>query len=139
MPELFAYLCLWYEKKMKLSSEEFDQVVRYAVTSIPEEIRRYLDNIVISVMDRATKEMREMMQLPPGEEPLGYFCGSTLADKSFFSPVEYPHTIYIFQRSLEEICPTKQALEEEIRITVIHEIAHFLGISDERLIELGYG
>jgi predicted Zn-dependent protease with MMP-like domain len=59
-------------------------------------------------------------------------------ERSFFSPVDYPGTIFIFQRPLEEMCRTTEELEEEIRITVVHEIAHLIGLDEERLGELGY-
>jgi len=51
----------------------------------------------------------------------------------------YPDTIFIFQEPLEGMCSTLDELEREIEITVVHEVAHFLGIGDDRLAELGYG
>ncbi len=51
----------------------------------------------------------------------------------------YPDTIFIFQEPLEQMCETRKELEREIEITVVHEVAHFLGIEEERLAELGYG
>jgi predicted Zn-dependent protease with MMP-like domain len=59
-------------------------------------------------------------------------------DRSFFSPPPFPDTIFIFQEPLEEMCDTIAELEREIEITVVHEIAHFLGIEEDRLEELGY-
>ncbi|NTV32573.1 MAG: hypothetical protein HGA50_04705, partial [Deltaproteobacteria bacterium] len=50
----------------------------------------------------------------------------------------YSYTIFIFQEPLEEMCGTLEELEEEIELTVVHEIAHYFGISEERLEELGY-
>jgi predicted Zn-dependent protease with MMP-like domain len=123
---------------MKLSSEAFDRIVRRAIAGIPVEIRRHLDNVVIAVRKRPSREILEQLGLPPGEEPLGYYEGTSLMERSFFSPVDYPGTIFIFQRPLEEMCQTTEELEEEIRITVVHEIAHLLGLDEERLGELGY-
>jgi predicted Zn-dependent protease with MMP-like domain len=60
-------------------------------------------------------------------------------DRSVTYPPIYPDTILLFQEPLEKICETIEELEEQIEITVVHEIAHFLGISEERLAELGYG
>jgi len=124
---------------MKLSSQAFDEAVQRAIRGIPAEIRRHLDNVLITVRRRPTAEMRKQLDIPMGEEPLGFYWGSSLAERSFFSPLDYPDTIFIFQDSLEEMCDTRKELEEQIRITVIHEIAHFLGIDEERLDELGYG
>jgi len=53
-------------------------------------------------------------------------------------PPIYSDTIFIFQEPLEEMCGTLEELEEEIELTVVHEIAHYFGISEERLEELGY-
>ena len=75
----------------------------------------------------------------PDEPLLGLFEGASLAERSFFSPPTQPDTIYIFQDPLEEMCRTMAELEREIEITVVHEVAHFLGIGEERLQELGYG
>ncbi len=47
--------------------------------------------------------------------------------------------IYLFQEPLEEMCSTREELEEEIEITVVHEVAHYIGMTEERLEELGYG
>ena len=124
---------------MKLSPKEFDKTVNKALAGIPDEIRRHLDNVVISVRKRPSREMLEQMELLPGEEPLGFYWGDSLLDRSIFSPLNYPDTIFIFQGPLEEICETPGELEEQIRITVVHEIAHFFGISEDRLEELGYG
>lgn len=123
---------------MKLSAEEFDKIVRRAIADIPEEIRRHLDNVVLSVRKHASRDMLAQLDLPPGEEPLGFYWGSSLMDRSFFSPLNYPDTIFIFQAPLEEMCETMTELEEQIRITVIHEIGHFLGFNEDRLTDLGY-
>jgi predicted Zn-dependent protease with MMP-like domain len=124
---------------MKLSPKEFDRTVHRAVIGIPKEIRRHLDNVVISVKKRPSREMLAQFDLPPDEDLLGFYWGSSLMERSVFSPLDYPDTIFIFQVPLEEICETMEELEEQIRITVVHEIAHFLGISEDRLYELGYG
>jgi hypothetical protein len=55
------------------------------------------------------------------------------------TPPLFPDTIFLFQEPLEEICKTAEDLEQEIEITVVHEIAHALEISEERLEEFGYG
>jgi predicted Zn-dependent protease with MMP-like domain len=59
-------------------------------------------------------------------------------ERSFAAPPLFPDTIFLFQEPLEEMCESLEDLEEQIEITVVHEIAHFFGISEERLAELGY-
>jgi len=123
---------------MKLAAEEFDKIVKRAVSEIPEEIRRHLDNVVLSVRKHPSRDMLAQLDLPHHEEPLGFYSGSSLLDRSFFSPFHYPDTIFIFQAPLEEMCETIAELEEQIRITVVHEIGHFLGLNEDRLTDLGY-
>jgi len=92
------------------------------------------------VKKRPSREMLREMGYPPDEPLLGLYDGASLQERSFFSsPSLHPDTIFVFQEPLEEMCESLADLEREIEITVVHEIAHFLGISDERLEELGYG
>lgn len=126
-------------KRLKLSEREFDGIVKKAIQRIPVEIRQHLDNILISVKKRPSDEMIEDLDLADDEPLLGLFWGVSLADQSVTSPTLYPDTIFLFQEPLEQLCETVEELEEEIEITVVHEIGHALGISEERLSELGYG
>ena len=123
---------------MKMSNEEFDRIVQRAIRRIPEEIRQHLDNIVISVQKRPSRRLLEDMDLPPDEPLLGVFEGVSLLERSVTEPPLYPDTIFLFQEPLQEMCETLEELEEEIEITVVHEVAHYLGMTEERLEELGY-
>ena len=123
---------------MKLSNKEFDHIVKRAIARIPDEIRQHLDNILITVQQRPSPDMLAELGYPPDEPLLGVYWGVPLNERSVAEPPLYPDTIYIFKESLEEMCAGRQELEEEIEITVVHEVAHFLGMSEERLIELGY-
>ena len=125
---------------MKLNQKEFDKAVRRAYKRIPAEIRDRMENVVLTVKKRPPREMLEEMGYPPDEPLLGLYDGASLQDHSFFSaPPLHPDTIVIFQEPLEKMCESLSELEHEIEITVVHEVAHFLGISEERLEELGYG
>ena len=123
---------------MRLSDEEFDRIVKKALHRIPAEIRRHLDNIVISVRKRPSRQMLREMDLPSGEALFGIFEGVPLIERSVTSPPLFPDTILLFQEPLAAACETDEEIEEEIEITVVHEVAHFLGMSEERLAELGY-
>ncbi|HOC46422.1 MAG: metallopeptidase family protein [Syntrophorhabdaceae bacterium] len=124
---------------IKMDDKEFDSIVAKAIENIPYEIRQYLDNIVISVKKRPSRLMMREMGIPPGECPLGLFQGVPLTERSATIPPLYPDMIYLFQEPLEEMCNTREELEEEIEITVVHEVAHYIGMTEERLEELGYG
>ena len=124
---------------MNISRARFDHIVSEAIARIPEEFRRHLDNILISVQPRPSQELLDDLGLPPEEPLLGIFQGVPLTERSVTAPPLLPDTIFLFQKPLESICTTTEELIEEVEITVVHEIAHYLGIDEKRLAELGYG
>jgi predicted Zn-dependent protease with MMP-like domain len=124
---------------MRLSREKFEAVVERAIARIPVEIRERMNNLVISVVPRPSRELLADMGAPDDEMLFGLYDGIPLPDRSVFEPPIHPDKILIFQETLEEWCETLAELEEEIEITVVHEVAHYLGIDDERLEALGYG
>jgi len=123
----------------RLSEKEFDEVVVQAIARIPEEIRRHLENIVITVQDEPDGEMLDEAGVPPGETLFGLYLGVPLTERSVIEPPLYPDMIYIFKGPLEETFSTREELIDEIEITVVHEVAHYLGMSDADLDRLGYG
>jgi predicted Zn-dependent protease with MMP-like domain len=126
-------------KKIRLSAEEFDNVVKQAIERIPMEMWRHLENILITVQQRPSAEMLAELDLSPEDMLFGIYWGVPLTERSVIDPPLYPDTIFIFQESLQAVCNTPEELIEEIEITVAHEIAHALGMTDEELDDLGYG
>jgi len=96
----------------------FDEHVRAALDSLPPEIARALENVAVVVED----------ENPEDPDLLGLF-----QEEPYL-----PAKISIYRRPLEESFPDRRELEEEIRITVLHELAHYFGIDEDRLGELGY-
>jgi len=123
---------------MRISHRRFDKIVRRAIRSLPSEIRRHLGNLLITVQERPSEELLDDMGLPPDEPLLGLYSGISLLERSAADPPLFPDTIFLFQGPLEEMCRTEDDLEQEIAITLVHEIGHALGMSEERLAELGY-
>lgn len=124
---------------MRLTEEEFDSIVEEAIEAIPEDIRQHLKNIVISVRMRPSRDMLKEAGISKGYTLLGLFQGVPLTQRSIVYPPLYPDKIFLFQEPLEDMCKTRQELARQIEITLVHEIAHFIGMSEERLKELGYG
>ena len=124
---------------MEVSQKEFDRIVKQAIRRIPREIRAHLDNVLITVQERPSPDLMEEMGFPPDEPLLGLYQGVPLMDRSEMEPPLYPDTIVLFQEPIQEISDSVDAMEREIEITVVHEIAHFLGITEEQLEEMGYG
>ena len=112
-----------------MASAEFDALVDRALDEIPDEITALVRNVVVLVEDE-----------PPESEPdlLGLYDGIALTERWGDPTMELPDRIFIFRGPLLDLCDTEDQLVEEVRITVVHEIAHHFGIDDERLHELGY-
>jgi predicted Zn-dependent protease with MMP-like domain len=96
----------------------FEEHVRRALDELPPQLARALQNIAVVVEEEA-----------PGDPDLF----------GLWESAEYlPDKITIFRKPLAEAFPDPRELEEEIRITVLHELAHYFGIDEPRLDELGY-
>lgn len=124
---------------MELNRKAFEETVERAIARLPEPIRSRMENIAIMVESRPSAELLAQMGLGPDETLFGLYTGIPLPQRSATEPPLYPDEILIFREPLEEFCRDLQELEEEIEITVAHEVAHFLGIDEGRLAELGYG
>jgi predicted Zn-dependent protease with MMP-like domain len=97
----------------------FDEHVRRALDSLPPELSRGLVNVAVVVED----------EHPDDPDLFGLFQEDPYL----------PAKITIYRLPLEESFPDPDELEREIRITVLHELAHYFGIDEDRLEELGYG
>lgn len=87
-------------------------------------------------MDYPSDEQLRSVDLDHPLELLGLYDGIPLTERSVFHTVTQPDRIFIFQRPIESMCESEEQIAEEVRHTVIHEVGHFFGISDERLDEL---
>jgi predicted Zn-dependent protease with MMP-like domain len=124
---------------MKLNSRQFDQIVQQALDRIPARFRETMDNLLITVEQRPSRELLEEMDLPPDEPLFGVFEGVPLPERSIVEPPLYPDRIILFQQPLQQVCRSLEELESEIEITVVHELAHYLGMDEAELQDLGYG
>ena len=115
---------------IEMDPARFDALVDQALDEIPDELAALVQNVVVLVE-----------QEPPEDEPadlLGLYDGVALTERWGTPPVELPDRIFVFRGPLLDMCETEEELVEEVRITVVHEIAHHFGIDDARLHDLGY-
>ncbi len=119
-----------------MDARTFARVVDEAMESLPEEFALRLDNVAVVVRDEPTEEDLREAGLGPREELFGLYVGVPLTDRVGYHMV-LPDRILIFQGPHERHFPEAD-LVEEVQRTVVHEVAHHFGISDERLHELGY-
>lgn len=117
--------------------ERFERLVDRAIAGIPDPFRAALDEIALVIADEPTREQLRENGLGPDETLYGLYEGVPLSEwGADWAPV--PNRILIFRLPLEEDFPDPDDLADEVRITILHELAHHLGIEDEdRLAELG--
>lgn len=123
---------------MRLSHRAFERLVADALDTLPDAILRMLDNVVVVVADEPTPEQIMRARLEDGMALLGLYEGIPLTERTSGYGSVLPDKVTIFQRALEEACETPAELFAQVRHTVVHELAHHLGISDARLIAIGY-
>ena len=119
-----------------MERSEFEKLVIRALDAIPQELHRCLDNVDVVVEDMPTRDQLAGNDIPEGELLLGLYEGIALTERFDYGEV-LPDKITIFQGSIEALGLPPNEMEEEITVTVIHELAHHFGIDDDRLHELG--
>lgn len=117
-----------------MTEEEFDDAVSAALRRIPDELARLLTNVVVVVEEEYEPEPWE----DPDTELLGLYDGIPLTERAEM-PWQLPDRIVVFRGPLTRHCRSRAELEDEITVTVMHEVGHFFGIEEDRLHELGWG
>ncbi len=123
---------------MRISRRRFEEIALEAVRELPDEFQEHVEGCVVAVERRASREVMEKLGMPEDEELFGYYEGVALVDRHIDDLPGPPPTITLYSEPLMAACDSEEQLAGEIRITVLHEIAHHLGIDDARLEELGY-
>jgi predicted Zn-dependent protease with MMP-like domain len=114
---------------IEMSRDRFEELVGAALDEVPEELAALVDNVVVLVEDE-----------PPEDDPdlLGYYDGTPLTERDTRYAGVVPDRIMVFRNPILRMCRDAEHVVDEVRITVVHEIAHHFGIDDDRLHELGY-
>lgn len=121
---------------MRLPREDFEHLVAEAIAGLPPEFAGKLDNVEFIIEEAPGPQ--DYAAVGRGGVLLAIYRGVPLTQRSVFATGTLPDQIVIFQRPIERMCRTSAQIIREVRRTVLHEIAHHFGISDERLRELGY-
>jgi predicted Zn-dependent protease with MMP-like domain len=112
-----------------MGPKEFDTLVDRALDGIPDEIAQLVRNVVVLVEDEAPEDDPDL---------LGLYDGIALTERWGDPMMELPDRIFVYRNNLLDMCDSVEQLEDEVRITVVHEVAHHFGIDDDRLHDLGY-
>lgn len=117
-----------------LSQEAFDRAIEEALEGLPRRIRKYLENVPISVEEIPAEADLVEGETPLSPEILGLFQGTPVTEQSVQDPWSlFPSSISLYQRNLQRCAGTRDELIEEIGITLVHEVGHFLGLDEDEL------
>ncbi|OAV62681.1 metallopeptidase family protein [Enteractinococcus helveticum] len=112
-----------------MSLEAFEVLVGEELDALPDEMVGGLDNVVFAVEDRPEDGSLDL---------LGVYEGHALSGRADYGYMQLPDRIVLFREPLLAACTDTAYLREEVRVTLIHEIAHYYGIDDAQLHELGW-
>lgn len=112
-----------------MTGARFEELVSEALDLIPPELARAIDNVVV------------LVEPHNDEEPtlLGLYQGIALTERDSHYGGALPDTITIYREAILDVCETDDDVVHEVMVTVIHEVAHYFGIDEDRLHELGWG
>ena len=111
-----------------LDEERFGDLVGQALDDLPEQLQAGLDNVAIVVEDRNEQD----------PDLLGLYEGIPLTERWDYAGV-LPDKISVYRLALCQMCHDEAELIEEVKITVVHELAHHMGIEEDHLHDLGWG
>ena len=122
-----------------LDYRELRKEVGRVIDRLPRSFREQLRNVEFVVEQRPSIELLRAEGLDPRHDTLyGIYQGVPLPDRSSLDPPLLPDKITIFAEPLLEDFPDPEELREEVRLTVLHEIAHYFGMDEEEIEDLGY-
>ncbi|HLH06494.1 MAG TPA: metallopeptidase family protein [Terriglobales bacterium] len=111
-----------------MDREDFNRIVGEALDALPEEFRARIQNVAILVEDAPANQSAHPKQLL-----LGIFHGVPMTRRSMFDLYTGPSHIVLYQKNIEAVCSTDDEIRQQIRMTVIHELGHYFGMSEEQL------
>jgi predicted Zn-dependent protease with MMP-like domain len=120
--------------------EKFTELVAEAMDSLPAEFRRRMKNVVVLVEDVPAEQRERERNSPPRPRSappktliLGHFIGTSATERSVFAIPGGPDRVILYQKNIEAVCRSEQEIREQVRLTLIHEVGHYFGMSEEQL------
>ncbi len=123
----------------RLSEAEFDHALQRTIARLPPQFRAALEHVAVIVDPMPTLALlgEDLHATPP--DLLGLFTGASRLEGASEDGAELPPTIHLFQRNLERACLERSELEEQLEVTLLHELGHYLGFDEDGVEELGLG
>jgi len=122
-----------------VSKGDFARLVEQALEDLPAPFAEALDEVPVEIRPRPTRRQLTSLGLDADQLLLGLYHGRPRTERSVEDSGRLPDTIYIFQEDVELACDSEAALIREVRKTVLHELGHHFGMTEDDLDRLGYG
>ena len=119
-----------------MTRERFQQLVVEAVTLIPKRFRREMKNLAVVVEDEPGPDLLAEMEIEPPDSLYGLYQGTPLPERTWGYGNTLPDRITLFQRPIEEGCEDEDEVRAAIGETLIHEVGHYFGLSEEEIEEI---
>ena len=119
-----------------MKRSDFEQLVADAVKLIPGRFRREIKNLAIVIEDEPSAELLEDMEIEPPDSLFGLYQGTPLPERTWGYGNTLPDRITLFQRPIEEDCEDEDDIRAVIGETLIHEVGHYFGMSEEQIEEI---
>jgi predicted Zn-dependent protease with MMP-like domain len=116
-----------------MTREKFERLVADAIALIPRRFRREMKNIAIIVEDEPSAELLEEMEIDPPDSLYGLYQGTPLPERSATWGNTLPDCVTLFQKIIEEDCDDDDDVRMVIGETLIHEVGHYFGLSEEEI------
>jgi predicted Zn-dependent protease with MMP-like domain len=120
--------------RFEMTRRQFEELVRMAVDTLPRRFRKHLQNVAVVVEDQPSPELLREMNVPPGDTLFGLYQGTPLTERRWDFGNVLPDRITIFRQPIEE---ESEGNEDEVVTavgeTVIHEVGHYFGLSEEEI------
>ena len=119
-----------------MKRERFQQLVYEAVALIPKRFRREMKNLALVVEDEPDAALLAEMEIEPPDSLYGLYQGTPLPERTWGFGNSLPDRITIYQRPIEEDCEDEDDMRAVIGETLIHEVGHYFGLSEEEIEEI---
>jgi predicted Zn-dependent protease with MMP-like domain len=116
-----------------MTRQRFEELVRGAIDSIPRRFRVHMENVAVVVEDEPSAELLDEMEIEPPGTLFGLYHGTPLPERPWGYGNVLPDRITIYQRPILEACQSEDEIVATIGETVIHEVGHYFGLSEEEL------
>jgi predicted Zn-dependent protease with MMP-like domain len=117
----------------RLTMAQFEKLVEEAIEELPEEFRRRLENVAITVEEEPTDEDYELTETPDDEELFGIYRGPMRTEMSLGDLPGLPPEIVVFRGAILRNTKNNREAVREIKDTVVHELGHYFGLDDEEM------